>query len=157
NVRGRLLSDHTLPPQGVREPPLHPHPQAAREGAEGASKAHPGRPRVALSTLVAQLDEDDSDTPSTASSPMAGPLPRAQGSPLPPAPPIPSQVGDNRLHNIQERLARGGFDKGVLELILQGYKNPSDKKGTLRTHQRIWEKFLAFCGGDSDKAMTFEV
>ena len=37
------------------------------------------------------------------------------------------------------------------ELILQGYKHPSDKKGTLRQYEKVWADFVGFCGKDTKK------
>lgn len=66
-------------------------------------------------------------------------------------------MGHSRLQYLRERLTKEGYNEGVFNLILQGYKNPTDKRGTLRTYQKTWEKFLAFCGGDAEKALRFSV
>ena len=42
------------------------------------------------------------------------------------------------------------------ELILQGYKHPSDKKGTLRQYEKVWSGFVGFCGKDTKRALSFE-
>ena len=110
---------------------------------------------MALTTLVARPDWDV-ETDSTASPQSLGPVPPPQG-PLPPITLPPPQVGHNRVQYFREKLARDGFDEGVLELILQGYKHSDDKKGTLRSHQKIWEGYINFCDRDFERALRFEV
>ena len=65
-------------------------------------------------------------------------------------------MGNNRLSCLRELLAKGGYSKGVWDLILQGYKNPTDKKGTLRQYEKVWSNFVSFCGKDTKRALTFE-
>ena len=42
------------------------------------------------------------------------------------------------------------------ELILKGYKNPTDKKGTLRSYEATWRKFVEFCGKNTKRALGFD-
>ena len=65
-------------------------------------------------------------------------------------------MGHNRLLCLRDVLAKGGYSKGVWELILQGYKHPSDKKGTLRQYEKVWAGFVGFCGKDTKRALSFE-
>ena len=106
-------------------------------------------------SLVARPDWDV-DTDSTDSPPGPRPLPPPQGPPLAPVVPPAPEVGHNRLLCIRDSLAKGGYSEGVWKLILQGYKHPSDKKGTLRQYEKVWDNFVSFCERDTKRALSFE-
>ena len=65
-------------------------------------------------------------------------------------------MADNRLSRIRDRLRQEGFSSAVFELFVQKYKWPSDDRGTLKTYQDVWSKFVTFCQNDPEQALQFK-